>query len=149
MVAFLSLSSDKHHRLCSSVIQRIIKVFQILCVIRGDERKGSYILVSLSGNCLSPTKLSLCTLVTFNSLYPHNFSVRADSVAVPVSSPPKEPWHRETKGLLHYSRGAACPVSLQGDPAPLMGSVQATAFGLAALAHPHGTSALLDGAKSW
>lgn len=67
VMGFLSLSTDKHHRLHFSVIQRIIKVFQTLFVIRGDERKGSYILISVSGNCLSPTNL-VSALVTFNSL---------------------------------------------------------------------------------
>lgn len=31
--------------------------FQMLCVIRGDERSGTYILIAASGNCLSPINL--------------------------------------------------------------------------------------------
>lgn len=146
VMGFLSLSTDKHHRLHSSVIQRIIKVFQTLFVIRGDERKGSYILISVSGNCLLPINL-VSALMTFNSLILTTSLWGQTVLLSPFQGPPRN-HSSETQGALHCSSWAVCPFPVEGDPVPLMQSVPVTAFGLAALAHPHSTGALPHGAKS-
>lgn len=68
----------------------------MLCVIREDERKGSYILTSVSGNCLSPINLVyalLWPLIPLSSQLLHE-----GSVAIPIPRAPKEPQHRETRG---------------------------------------------------